>query len=75
MLKISVFCTSCQYKRKRRQLILILDGKSAEWIEVTGDFFSPYLACAHDLVISHLAFGVYWYKSLCTVWKTINLEA
>jgi len=53
-----------------------LDGKkSVQCIEVTGDVFPLYLARAHDLVISHLAFGNYWYKSLCTVWKYITLEA
>lgn len=35
----------------------------------------PHLARAHDLVTSHLAFGNYWYKSLCTGWKYIIIDA
>lgn len=76
MLKMSSFCSLMLIWKKIRQLILILDGKkSVQWIEMTADFFPPYLACAHDLVISHLAFGNYCYKSLCAVWKYITLEA
>lgn len=55
------------------------------WEEVTGDPSPPrplsmeddlvILAHPHDSVISHLASGNYWYKSLCTGWKYITIDA